>query len=125
MTDLRNPRVEIIVARADNVLIGHEGRLPWHLPADLRRFKSATMGGPMIMGRETLESLPGLLPGREPIVVTRDSDWQADGVKVDHSRDGYTPPLPVSQRRHIDDGTPSRTQAPDPGDSSLSKDVSR
>ena len=87
MSSLPNPRVELIVARADNGVIGHQGRLPWHLPADLRQFKIITMGAPMIMGRKTFDSLPGLLPGREHIIVTRDQEWKADGVKVAHSRD--------------------------------------
>lgn len=87
MASLRHPRVELIVARADNGVIGRDGRLPWHLPADLRQFKITTMGAPMIMGRKTFDSLPGLLPGREHIVITRDSGWQAEGVKVAHSRD--------------------------------------
>src|SRR5262245_29224911 len=85
MSSLPSPRVEIVVARADNGVIGHEGHMPWHLPADLRQFKITTMGAPMIMGRKTFDSLPGLLPGREHIVVTRDKNWQADGVKVAHS----------------------------------------
>ena len=87
MPSPRHPRVELIVARADNGVIGHQGRLPWHLPADLRQFKITTMGAPMIMGRKTFDSLPGLLPGREHIVITRDKGWKADGVKVAHSRD--------------------------------------
>ena len=87
MSALRHPRVEIVVARADNNVIGRDGRLPWHLSADLRQFKITTMGAPMIMGRKTFDSLPGLLPGREHIVITRDRNWQAEGVKVAHSRD--------------------------------------
>ena len=87
MPSLPPPRVELIVARADNNVIGQGGRLPWHLPADLRQFKITTMGAPIIMGRKTFDSLPGLLPGREHIVVTRDKDWQRDGVKVAHSRE--------------------------------------
>ncbi len=87
MSTLRHPRVELIVARADNGGIGQSGKLPWHLPADLRQFKITTMGAPMIMGRKTFESLPGLLPGREHIVLTRDPDWHNDGAKVAHSRD--------------------------------------
>ena len=82
---MRPPRVELVVARADNGVIGHEGKLPWHLPADLKHFKITTMGAPMIMGRKTYESLPGLLPGREHIVLTHDKEWKADGVKVAHS----------------------------------------
>ncbi len=87
MPPFNRPRVELIVARADNGAIGHKGSLPWHLPADLRQFKITTMGAPMIMGRKTFESLPGRLPGREHIVMTRDRGWQADGAKVAHSRD--------------------------------------
>ena len=87
MSTLPNPRVELIVARADNGVIGRDGRLPWHLSADLRQFKITTMGAPMIMGRKTFDSLPGLLPGREHIVLTRDADFQAEGVKVAHSTD--------------------------------------
>ena len=73
----------LIVARADNGVIGRDGKLPWHLPADLKRFKVLTMGKPMIMGRKTFESLPGLLPGRRHIVLTR-GDWSAAGAEVAH-----------------------------------------
>ena len=62
----------IIVARASDGTIGHAGTLPWHLPDDLRRFKTLTMGRAMIMGRKTFASLPGLLPGRRHVVLTRD-----------------------------------------------------
>lgn len=72
----------LIVARAANGVIGNKGKLPWHIPADLKRFKALTMGKPMIMGRKTFESLPGLLPGRRHIVLTRDPDWQAAGADV-------------------------------------------
>ena len=58
----------LVVAVARNGVIGREGALPWHLPADLKHFKALTMGKPMIMGRKTFESLPGLLPGRTHIV---------------------------------------------------------
>ena len=78
------PRVELIVARADNGVIGRDGTMPWRLPADLRQFKVATMGAPMIMGRKTFESLPGLLPGREHIVLTRDPKWKKRGAKTAH-----------------------------------------
>jgi dihydrofolate reductase len=78
------PRVELVVARADNGVIGKDGTMPWRLPADLRQFKVTTMGAPMIMGRKTFESLPGLLPGREHIVLTRDPRWKKKGAKVVH-----------------------------------------
>ena len=75
--------ITLIVARADNGVIGRDGKLPWHLPADLKRFKALTMNKPMIMGRKTFESLPGLLPGRRHIVMTR-GDWCAEGAEVAH-----------------------------------------
>lgn len=77
--------VTIVVARAQNGVIGRDGALPWHIPADLKRFKRLTMGSAMIMGRKTFESLPGLLPGRRHIVLTRDRDWQAPGGEVVHN----------------------------------------
>lgn len=73
------------LARADNGVIGRDGRLPWHLPADLRRFKARTMGKPMIMGRRTFESFPAPLPGRRHIVLTRDPMWRAEGAEVARS----------------------------------------
>lgn len=75
----------LVVARADNGVIGKDGGLPWHLPADLRHFKAVTSGTPMVMGRKTFDSLPGLLPGRRHIVVTRDPEWRARGAEVAHS----------------------------------------
>ena len=78
---MNRPEIILIVARADNGVIGIEGRMPWHLPADLRRFKQLTTGAPMIMGRKTFDSLPGLLPGRRHIVLTRDAGWSEDGAE--------------------------------------------
>lgn len=75
----------LVVAVADNGVIGADGTMPWHLPTDLRRFKALTMGQPMVMGRKTFDSLPGLLPGRRHIVLTRDADWAEDGAEVAHS----------------------------------------
>lgn len=77
----------LIYARATNGTIGRDGRLPWHLPADLRRFKALTMGKPMIMGRKTFESFPSPLPGRRHIVLTRDAGWRAEGAETAHSVD--------------------------------------
>jgi dihydrofolate reductase len=74
------------LARAANGVIGRDGKLPWHLPADLRRFKTQTMGKPMVMGRKTFESFPAPLPGRRHIVLTRDTGWSAPGAEV-----AYTP----------------------------------
>ena len=75
------------LARADNGVIGRDGKLPWHLPADLKRFKAQTLGRPMIMGRRTFESFPAPLPGRRHIVLTRDPAWRAVGAEVAHSPD--------------------------------------
>lgn len=75
------PRITLIVARAQNGVIGRDGKLPWHIPADLKRFKMLTMGSAMVMGRKTFESLPGLLPGRRHIVMTRDPTWHAVGAE--------------------------------------------
>ena len=72
----------LVYARAANGAIGNDGDLPWRLPADLKHFKALTLGKPMIMGRKTFESLPGLLPGRRHIVLTRDAGWQAEGAET-------------------------------------------
>jgi dihydrofolate reductase len=77
--------ITLILARAENGVIGRDGKLPWHLPADLKRFKALTMGKPMIMGRKTFESFPAPLPGRRHIVLTRDPAWSAAGAEVAHS----------------------------------------
>jgi dihydrofolate reductase len=82
-----HPRITLIVARTLRGVIGREGKLPWHIPADLKRFKAITMGTAMVMGRRTFESLPGLLPGRRHIVLTRDLNWHAEGAEVAHSAD--------------------------------------
>lgn len=82
---MKHCEVFLVVAVAANGVIGRDGTLPWHLPADLRHFKALTTGKPMIMGRKTFESLPGLLPGRRHIVLTRDTGWAEEGAEVAHS----------------------------------------
>ncbi|WP_375248607.1 dihydrofolate reductase [Sphingomonas sp.] len=77
--------IVFILARADNGVIGVDGRLPWRLPADLKRFKALTMGRPMVMGRKTFDSFPAPLPGRRHIVLTRDRGWTAPGAEVAHT----------------------------------------
>ena len=81
---MARPPITIVLARAINGVIGKDGKLPWHIPGDLRRFKQLTMGSAMIMGRKTFDSLPGILPGRQHIVMTHDPDWKVDGVDVVH-----------------------------------------
>ena len=61
-------------------VIGRDGRMPWHLRADLRRFKRLTMGGVLVMGRKTYDSIGRPLPGRRTVVLTRNSSWSAEGV---------------------------------------------
>jgi dihydrofolate reductase len=87
MKAMSRPTITIVVARALNGAIGRDGGMPWHLPGDLRHFKAVTMGSAMIMGRKTFDSLPGVLPGRRHIVLTRDPNWSVPGVEVAHSRD--------------------------------------
>jgi dihydrofolate reductase len=79
---LSPPRISLIVARARNGVIGADGKMPWHLPADLQHFKRLTTGKPIVMGRKTYESIGRPLPRRTNIVVTRAADWHADGVVV-------------------------------------------
>ncbi len=82
------PRIGLVWAEAANGTIGNNGVLPWHLPEDLAHFKDVTIGSPVVMGRKTWDSLPERfrpLPGRRNIVVTRQSDWNADGVDVTDS----------------------------------------
>lgn len=73
-------RVSLIVGRAQNGVIGRDGDLPWRLPADLAQFKRRTMGHHLIMGRKTFESLPGILPGRPHVVLSRDPAYAPAGV---------------------------------------------
>ena len=80
-----NQTIVLIYARAANGAIGKDGALPWHLPADLRHFKAMTIGKPMIMGRKTFESLPGMLPGRRHIVLTRRERWDSGEAEIVHS----------------------------------------
>lgn len=75
-------RISIIAAMAENGVIGRGGQLPWHLSADLKRFKRLTMDHTIIMGRKTWESIGRPLPGRRMVVITRQYDYQAEGVTV-------------------------------------------
>jgi dihydrofolate reductase len=82
---LNRPPITLVVARASNGVIGKDGGLPWHISADLKRFKALTMGTVLVMGRKTFESLPGILPGRRHIVLSQDPDWRSDGIEVAQS----------------------------------------
>ena len=78
------PGLFLIYARAANGVIGLNGDLPWHIPADLKRFKRLTDGRPIIMGRKTFQSLPGLLPSRRHIVLSRREGWDWEGAELAH-----------------------------------------
>jgi len=79
------PEFIIIVAIAQNGVIGRDGRLPWHLPSDLKHFKRTTMNYPLVMGRKTYDSIGKPLPGRDNIVLTRDTSLDLPGCIVVHS----------------------------------------
>ena len=79
--------ISIIVAAAENGVIGRQGELPWRLSADLKHFKAVTMGKPIVMGRRTWESIGRPLPGRQNIVVTRQDGYAAAGCDVVASPD--------------------------------------
>ena len=81
------PGLFLVVARAANGVIGNRGGMPWKLPADMRRFRRLTLDKTVIMGRKTFESLPGTLPRRRHVVITRDPEWSADGVDVAQDED--------------------------------------
>ncbi len=87
VTARRTPRVTLVVAATDDGVIGRDGGMPWHLPADLAHFKRVTMGHPIVMGRRTYESIGRALPGRLNVVVTRDRSFAAAGVAIAHSLD--------------------------------------
>ncbi len=77
-------KISLIVAMGENRVIGADNRMPWHLSADLKRFRRITMGKPMVMGRKTHESIGGPLPGRKNIVLTSDPNYRALGCVVVH-----------------------------------------
>ncbi|MFP4154476.1 MAG: type 3 dihydrofolate reductase [Halothiobacillaceae bacterium] len=79
--------ISLISALAQNNVIGDGNRLPWRLPADLKRFKTLTMGKPIVMGRRTYESIGRLLPGRQTIIISRNPEFRVEGATVVHGLD--------------------------------------
>jgi len=77
----------LVAAMARNRVIGHEGGMPWHLPADLKHFKAVTLGHPVVMGRRTFESIGRALPGRTNVVISRGQPELPEGVVLAHSLD--------------------------------------
>src|SRR5690606_41415058 len=74
------PRIALIVAMSRNRVIGRDNAIPWHIPAELRRFKALTMGHHIVMGRRTWDSIGRLLPGRTTVIVTRNPDLRVEGA---------------------------------------------
>ena len=74
--------ITLVLARAQNGVIGRDGGLPWHIPADLKRFKALTLGHPVVMGRKTRQSIGRPLPGRRNLVLSRDASFAAEGAEV-------------------------------------------
>lgn len=85
MTTDNHKRIVAIAAVADNGVIGADDGMPWHIPADFKRFKRVTSGNTLILGRKTHEGIGRILPERRIIVVTRDRGWAQEGVEVAHS----------------------------------------
>ncbi|GAL06959.1 dihydrofolate reductase [Photobacterium aphoticum] len=80
-------KISMVAAMAHERVIGKDNAMPWHLPADFAWFKQVTMGKPVVMGRKTYESIGRPLPGRHNIVISRNADYQADGITVVPSLD--------------------------------------
>ena len=94
-------RISLVLAMADNGVIGDRGAIPWRIPDDMRRFKALTMGKPIVMGRKTWDSFPKKpLPGRTNIVITRERNFRADGALIVHSLDEA---LAVARREGTDE----------------------
>jgi len=128
------PLVSLVVAMGSNRAIGAQGRLPWHIPEDLKRFKALTLGHPIVMGRKTYESIGRLLPGRTSVIVTRQRGYAVTGALIAHSLDDalaqcaeavevfvigggelYEEALPRAQRiylTHVDLAPPADTYFP-------------
>ncbi|MEY4100216.1 MAG: hypothetical protein RL300_1387 [Pseudomonadota bacterium] len=107
-------KLHLILARARNGVIGNNNSLPWHLPEDLAHFKRTTLGCPVIMGRKTWDSLPAKfrpLPGRLNVVVTRQSDWRAEGAVVANSLEAACTACPPESTAWVIGGAELYAQA--------------
>lgn len=107
-------KLNLILARARNGVIGKQNALPWHLPEDMAHFKRTTLGCPVIMGRKTWDSLPVKfrpLPGRLNVVVTRQPDWSADGAVVVNSLEAACAACPIESTAWVIGGADLYAQA--------------
>jgi dihydrofolate reductase len=87
LTSISGRRITLVAAYADGRVIGDAGSIPWHISEDFAHFKAVTMGGVLLMGRATWDSIGRPLPGRTTIVLTRSTSWSAEGALVTHSLD--------------------------------------
>jgi len=107
-------KLNLILARARNGVIGKQNALPWHLPEDMAHFKRTTLGCPVIMGRKTWDSLPARfrpLPGRLNVVVTRQADWRAEGAVVVNSLESACAACPAESTAWVIGGAELYAQA--------------
>jgi dihydrofolate reductase len=107
-------KLNLILARARNGVIGRDNTLPWHLPEDMAHFKRTTLGCPVIMGRKTWDSLPAKfrpLPGRLNVVVTRQPGWAAEGAVVAHSLEAACAACPPDSTAWVIGGAELYAQA--------------
>jgi len=88
-SNLKKPILSVVVAKARRSVIGKDGDMPWSMPSDLKYFKKVTLGKPVIMGRVTWESLPFPLPGRDNLVLTRNSKYKAKAAEVFTSKKNH------------------------------------
>ncbi|MCF6195022.1 MAG: type 3 dihydrofolate reductase [Kangiellaceae bacterium] len=85
---MSKPKISLIAAMAKNRIIGKGNKMPWHLPADLKHFKTVTMSKPIVMGRKTYQSIGRSLPGRKNVVISRNPNFQAEGCELVDSIEG-------------------------------------
>lgn len=108
--------ITIIAAASQNNALGKNNKLIWHLSDDLKRFKKLTLGGYIIMGRKTFESLPGILPERQHIVITRNPEFQAEGIVVVQSLEQALDLIPSDKEAFVVGGGEIYKQAIDIAD---------
>ena len=113
---ITQPELALIVGRARNGVIGRDNQLPWRLRDDLQQFKRRTLGHPVIMGRKTWESLPGVLPGRPHIVISRQPDYRAEGASVVNSLEAAIAACTDAERVFVIGGAQIYAQALDLAD---------
>lgn len=121
-------KISLVAAMARNGVIGRDNAMPWRLPEDLKHFKDATLGAPVVMGRLTWDSLPARfrpLPGRRNVVITRNPDWHAEGAEVAHSLDEALQRLAGADTVYVVGGAQLYAQALERADELLLTEIAR